>query len=155
MDLFIQRFMELKQKYKLAPIELANELSIDYDYYKSIVSEQVKPDIDFLVSASNYFDVTIDYLLGKSDVPNIYYIDIKNNSKVQKMIYDIMNKRKINKYDFCSKLQINEVLFEQKLIHNDFTLNELNNILQLLECTYHIVVRIYDKDKKEIYFDTM
>jgi len=49
--------------------DVANWLGIDRTTYVKYERGQSSPDYDILLELANYFSVSVDYLLGKSDVP--------------------------------------------------------------------------------------
>lgn len=69
MTKFPERLKELREARGLSQAKVAEELGLSrfsvYAYEKSKAS----PTLDGLVILADYFDVTLDYLLGRTDKP--------------------------------------------------------------------------------------
>nr|WP_308742084.1 helix-turn-helix transcriptional regulator [uncultured Anaerocolumna sp.] len=141
---------DLRNRYKLSPSELSNELGFSNELYKSIEIGNIMPSFSDLITIADYYYVSIDYLMGRSDSEGIYYVDANTNSNIQKFIIETIRKQNINKISICESLDINEALFDQKLINNDFTINDLLKIIKLLNCTYQGTISLYDKNKEQL-----
>ncbi len=68
MDYFSTRFKELKTSKKCTYQELADFLNLTPRTLKFYASGDVKPDYKGLIALADYFDVSLDYLVGRSDV---------------------------------------------------------------------------------------
>jgi transcriptional regulator with XRE-family HTH domain len=75
--MFAQRLQELRKELKKTQKDLASYLGITRQGYGNYESGQTEPDQKTLLLLSDYFDVSIDYLVGKSEVRN----PEKQNSK--------------------------------------------------------------------------
>ena len=67
MKIFAERLLELRKEKGISQAKLAKELQVSYAvicYWETDRSEPTAPN---LVKLSDFFDVSIDYLLGKSD----------------------------------------------------------------------------------------
>ena len=67
MNLFAERLKELRKEKKVTQIQMAAVLEMtcrNYQRYEAGVSE---PNIDGLIRIADYFGVSLDYLLGRSD----------------------------------------------------------------------------------------
>ncbi|UZQ49801.1 helix-turn-helix domain-containing protein [Clostridium kluyveri] len=71
---------DLRNKANITQQELANVLGISRGTIGMYEIGKRDPDTDTLLKIAKYFDVSIDYLLGHSDVRNPY-IDIQNDSQ--------------------------------------------------------------------------
>lgn len=66
MEIFAQRLKGLRKERKKTQTEMAQYLEIGlraYQYYESATNY---PNIPSLIKLADYFEVTIDYLLGRS-----------------------------------------------------------------------------------------
>ncbi|WP_424475353.1 helix-turn-helix domain-containing protein [Oceanobacillus kimchii] len=68
---FKDRLTSLRKMNKLSREQLANKLGVSYSTISKYESGSREPDFDTLQEISNIFDVTTDYLLGKSDQPHL------------------------------------------------------------------------------------
>ena len=67
MKVFAERLLELRQEKGISQAKLAQELQVSYAvicYWETDRSEPTAPN---LVKIANYFDVSIDYLLGRKE----------------------------------------------------------------------------------------
>lgn len=76
MPTFGERFKSLRLEKQMGQEELINDFNKKYNFSftKAAVSQYENgkriPEIDALTSFADYFEVSIDYLLGKSDIRN-------------------------------------------------------------------------------------
>lgn len=79
---FGNRLRELRRSKNLTQKQLALELNTSEANISRYESSKREPRGDFVTSVSEYFDVTIDYLLGKSDVKQVECVndDVQNYS---------------------------------------------------------------------------
>ncbi|EHQ8834537.1 helix-turn-helix transcriptional regulator [Enterococcus faecalis] len=67
MATFTERLKELRKKNKLTQEELAKALGISRDVYANWENGRAKPDFLQLSNIADYFDTSIDYLVGRVD----------------------------------------------------------------------------------------
>lgn len=68
MSSFSKRIKELRKERKLKQQELADEFSIKLRTYQGYEYGESYPEVAKLIAIADFFDVSIDYLLGRSDV---------------------------------------------------------------------------------------
>ena len=66
---FAERLQEERQKKGATQKEMAELLGVKLRAYQYYESGQHNPTLDSLVALADYFDVTTDYLLGRTDEP--------------------------------------------------------------------------------------
>ena len=76
--MFGLRLKSLRQEKKITQQDLANLLSVSASTVGMYEQQRRDPDTETLKQLAEYFNVSIDYLLGKSDIRNQY-----PNSKVK------------------------------------------------------------------------
>ncbi|WP_298025140.1 helix-turn-helix domain-containing protein [uncultured Dysosmobacter sp.] len=64
---FSERVRELRQEKGMKQREMADVLQIKLRSYQNYEGGERRPDYEGLVALADYFDVTTDYLLGRSD----------------------------------------------------------------------------------------
>lgn len=72
---------ELRESLKLSQKELAERIGVSNVVLSRYELDDRKPDFDTLEKIADFFNVTTDYLLGRSDIKNpeeITYAGIKN-----------------------------------------------------------------------------
>ncbi len=69
MTIFGERLKELRKAKKLKQSDIAGFLGITTRNYQDYEYGKVDPPTSKTIMLADYFDVSIDYLVGKSDVP--------------------------------------------------------------------------------------
>ena len=65
------RLKELRKKKKLSQLRLAIDLSTTQNTISRYETGEREPDIEALIKIANYFDVSVDYLLGRTNNPEM------------------------------------------------------------------------------------
>lgn len=66
---FSDRLLELRKSKSLTQKQLAAELQMSELAIQHYESQRRKPAFDVLIALADYFDVSLDYLVGRSDDP--------------------------------------------------------------------------------------
>ena len=69
MSLFKARIKECRLNKKLTQAQVASACKIILRSYQRYESGDREPEIDKLIALADYFDVSLDYLVGRSDDP--------------------------------------------------------------------------------------
>lgn len=77
--MFSDRLYKLRKEKELNQSDLARSLSVAKQTVSNWENGNRKPDSDMLIKIADYFDVSVDYLLGRTDNRN--YSIIKTNYK--------------------------------------------------------------------------
>lgn len=85
------RINELRTAHGLTQVEFAKHLSVSKQTVSNWENNNIQPSIDMLVKIADYFGVSTDYLLGRS---NEYKLDVSGLSNtaaahIQMIISDI------------------------------------------------------------------
>ena len=67
----MERLKELRERRKLSQIFLGMELSISQNAISQYETGSREADYATLIAIADYFDVSIDYLLGRTDNPKV------------------------------------------------------------------------------------
>lgn len=65
---FCERIRQLRKEKGLTQKKIAVELNIGYRAYQCYELKQRYPDFQGLIAIADFFDVSLDYLVGRSDV---------------------------------------------------------------------------------------
>ena len=99
MSKFSERFRALKDKSEMTLKELSNALDISVPNLSYYMKGR-EPSYDILISIADYFDVTIDWLVGReTDMSKIEDINnelFKENSLLKKKLEAINNILQLN-----------------------------------------------------------
>lgn len=71
MPSFTERLIELKISHNLLQKDIAKNTGIALRSYQYYEKGEREPTLSALVSLSNYFEVSLDYLVGRTDNPKI------------------------------------------------------------------------------------
>ena len=66
---FSARLVQLRKSRALTQKQLATELGISELAIQHYEAQRRKPAYDILIALADYFDVSLDYLVGRSDDP--------------------------------------------------------------------------------------
>lgn len=66
------RIKDLRLEKGLKQIEIATELGISRQVFANYENEVNSPDPKMLIKIANFFDVSVDYLIGRSDEMGIF-----------------------------------------------------------------------------------
>lgn len=69
MIIFAERLKELRKKRKISQTVLANLLQVSQRQISYYESAQDTPSLPSLIAIADYFDVSLDYLVGRSNNP--------------------------------------------------------------------------------------
>ena len=70
-NIFAQNFAILREKHNVTMVDVANALNIKKQSVHQWAKAKNVPASDTLVALANYFNVSVDYLVGRSDNPEL------------------------------------------------------------------------------------
>lgn len=73
-----KKLKELRKNKKLTQKQISNDLGYSASRYSNYENNIRMPSLDELVILADYFDVTTDYLLGRTDKKNIEIVQYDN-----------------------------------------------------------------------------
>ena len=84
------RLKELRQNLHCTQEKIANDLNIARTTYRNYENGDREPSLDFLIKIADYFDISLDYLLGRQN-NNLLFIDSLSPAKKEliSMIKDL------------------------------------------------------------------
>lgn len=66
---FPERLLQLKQERKLLQKDIAASIGLSLRGYQYYEKGQKEPTLSVLIRLADFFDVSLDYLVGRSDDP--------------------------------------------------------------------------------------
>lgn len=90
-----ERIRYMREAKKLTQKDLAERLGTTARTIGFYETGDRNPPIDTLNKLADFFDVSVDYLLGRTDIPNLY----KEKKQLEKM------KKEMNKYFTLEELE--------------------------------------------------
>lgn len=77
--MIIERLKKLRKEGKLTQKDIATFLNISQPAYQQFESGKKKMNLETMEKLADYFNVSTDYLLGKTDIPDLdLEVDIDN-----------------------------------------------------------------------------
>lgn len=76
------RLKELREELGLTQEEVANKLNISRQAYANWETDRSEPSIEMLINLSKFYDVSIDYLCGSSEIK----VNIHNDNRLSEYI---------------------------------------------------------------------
>lgn len=64
----IMRLKELRQEHDKTQKEVADYLNVKQNTYSQYENEKRQVPVDILMRLADYYDVSVDYLLGRADI---------------------------------------------------------------------------------------
>jgi len=134
------RLASLRFSKNLTHQEIADVLGITRQAYSNYEAGKREPDYNTLVKLANYFNVTTDYLLGKSDVKrkleSIDEIEKKIDSGVDpisKIFFALPNESELIILREIRKRENLQKLFEKVKDFDDETLSKIIRVIEAME----------------------
>lgn len=69
---YYERIKQLRKDFKVTQVQLAELLNVSLRNFQYIESGKQNLNQDQLIAIADYFDVSLDYLVGRSDDPKRY-----------------------------------------------------------------------------------
>ncbi|EUJ27365.1 helix-turn-helix domain-containing protein [Listeria cornellensis] len=139
--MFGNRLKQLRNSLNMTQEEMANKLDISRSAYSHLENERNEPDTETLNKLASFHDVSIDYLLGRSDSKSLNSegFTVKEDNDIKKRI-DAM------KQDLASS---GALMFDGEPLSED-ALDSLMDILEHAEKTVTKVNRKYTPKKYKV-----
>lgn len=78
--MFSEKLKKLRKEKRVTQIELAKILSVDCSTVTKWETGKSNPDLNKIQKIADFFDVSIDYLLGRDENKEIYVIESGNEA---------------------------------------------------------------------------
>ena len=83
--------IELRKKSKLSQEELAERIGVSQKSISKYEQQTVRPSWEALIAMADLFNVTVDYLLGRSDIPEHLSADSSPSAPLDPGTQKILN----------------------------------------------------------------
>ncbi len=148
LEVISSRIKQLREEKNLTVRELAENLNISKSTLSGWENENRKPDYKAIISLSNYFDVSSDYLLGLTD--DRY--DFAHKNTFEEIVY-------IRICDLVSKIDISNLKEQDENLINKYTSSpttpvyeELCRLSEILNTSVPWIIGMVDTPEKEYYY---
>lgn len=71
MQILAKRLKELRESRRIYQKEMAEILGLSFRGYQDYETNKSEPKLKTLIAIADYFQVSIDYLVGRTDVPGV------------------------------------------------------------------------------------
>lgn len=71
MQILAKRLKELRENRRIYQKEIAEYLGLSFRGYQDYETNQTEPKLKTLIAIADYYHVSVDYLLGRTDVPDL------------------------------------------------------------------------------------
>ena len=122
---FQNRFNELIDETQMPKIQLAKDMNVDYRSFSHASNYGIVPKPMVLMRIADYFDVSLTFLLGDTDVNEYKKPSIKSNFYVR--FEQLREKKNVSSYKVAKDCH-----FDKSYIYKWFTLKQIPS-LELLE----------------------
>lgn len=124
--MFAQRLKDLRQEKKISQTELASALNISNRTISMYEQGNSEPNVEILLKIADYFNVTADYLIGRTSCRNIENQSLSNSLGVDEKTIDILRLLSVTTYKY-SNLDYLEAIIQ----HPQFPalLNQINSYI--------------------------
>ena len=85
---FSNRLRKLRKERNLSQKKLAENLNFSRSTISNYEKNKRLPDIDILCQLAKFFDVSTDYLIGRTEIKNTFYQQVRHDSSVISFIVD-------------------------------------------------------------------
>jgi len=119
-----RRLKKLRKEKQISQKDLAKKLNLSPSTIAMYETEKRKPDSETLERMSNYFDVSIDYLLGLTD-------ERSSADKIKKAISDDPELHDV--WDKISKRENLQLLFKQTKDMDDSSIRQIIRVIKAIE----------------------
>lgn len=113
-DIFSQRLIELRTKNNIMAKDVASQIGVSKQAYSLYEKKQTNPSADILIALANLFNVSLDYLTGRTSDP-----DMANSNKLHGIL-------EVNKNNSDNTLEIILFLIKERGITEKELLKQCN-----------------------------
>lgn len=122
--IFSKRLTELKNKNNIMAKDIASDIGVSKQAFSQYEKQQSTPSADILTAIAEYFNVSLDYLTGRTDNPEII-----NNNNEQNISEDeeelLEDFRLLDKYEQNIILgKISEIIYNKNIDKNNMEVSE-------------------------------
>ena len=115
-NIFSERLIELRTKKKIMAKDIAEYIGVSKQAFSQYEKQQSTPSTDILIAISKYFNVSLDYLTGLTDYPDIFNSKQRLTEEELELIQDF---RLLNKYEQNIIIgKISEMIYNKNIEKN-------------------------------------
>ena len=130
-DLFPQRLMLLRHEHNVTQEELGEVLGVSKGSVSKYEKGTAKPTYKNLWELADYFNVSVDYLIGKSDAFQADPVDQEFINEVVSLFDELDHEQKESMLEFLKKLKDSDLLFELQKVFDPLNSEQREKMLRL------------------------
>ena len=130
-DLFPQRLVLLRNEHNVTQEELGEVLGVSKGSVSKYEKGTAKPSYKNLWEIADYFHVSVDYLIGKSDAFQADPVEQVFINDVLELFEELDQEQKDRMLEFLKKLKDSELLFELQNVFDPLNSKQREKMLRL------------------------
>lgn len=140
----MNRLKELRIEKKISMAQIARDLNIPYTTYVNYEKDEREPNSEMLIKLANYFNVSIDFIIGRSNIRNA----VNNNSSALYSIAGIIPFPQTKKVPLLGTIACGEPILAEENIEAFINMPAEANGTFALRCKGDSMInaRIFDGD---------
>ncbi|WP_326910631.1 helix-turn-helix domain-containing protein [Sedimentibacter sp. MB31-C6] len=129
-EIFSLRLKQLRLSNNLTLLQLGNNVGSTKATISNLENGNKKPSLELILTLAEYFNVSLDYLTGRSDSSNITTVNDDNKNLTKKEIELLQYFKLLNKYEKNLIIgKMSEMIYNKNVDDNQVELSkELVNI---------------------------
>lgn len=140
--IFDERLTELRKETPFNQKDFANELGLEPSKYNKWENGKTVPDFETVITLAKYFNVTVDYLVGNSDVRKWENADIHEKTGLSEQAIE-----KIKTIDHCVSYDIQWKPHFIRLLNLILEDDSFAAFLQEMDYYFYNIVNIFELEK--------
>jgi len=134
MSNFAKRFKKMRKKKGLTQKELANKFNSDETAISKYENDHSTPDIKRIQEYADFFNVSVDYLLGRTDNPQNIENNDETNEKINHIKQAIEDNPQLAEYwEQVSKREQLQLMFDQAKDLPDEAIKDVIKIMMRID----------------------
>ena len=116
-DIFCSRLKLLRAENNLTLLQLGNYIGATKATISNLENGNKKPSLEIILSIAEYFNVSLDYLTGRSDIPDMFNMKQMLTEEELELLEDF---RLLNKYEQNIIMgKISEMIYNKNIENNN------------------------------------
>ncbi len=103
-----QRLRKLREKNHYTQKQVANATDISFDAYRGYEYQDVEPNIEYLIKIAEFYDVSVEYILGIQEDSGVSkYFDKGNNTPFPIRLRELRKKARLTQQQMATLINKN------------------------------------------------
>lgn len=130
-DIFAQRIKYFRKSYKLKQEDIGKLINVSKAQISEIERGRKSTSLENIVILAEYFNVSLDYLIGRTDNPDLTIINVEQNisEEESELLEDYRRLNKLEKNVIIGKLS--EMIYNKEVEENNIESSEKINYIEI------------------------